>query len=80
MSIMHSISAPASKNEAKVQLSSTPSDFIFDKQKIIGCLYLMISILILSGNVVLQVPCIQISKRTQNILKKNAEELYTLLD
>ncbi|KAJ1375449.1 EamA domain [Sesbania bispinosa] len=55
MSIMQSISAPATQKEvATVQLSSTPSDFIFDMQKIIGCLYLMASVLILSSSIVLQ--------------------------
>ncbi|XP_061368292.1 WAT1-related protein At5g47470-like [Gastrolobium bilobum] len=54
MSIMQSISTPATEKEVKIQLSSTPSDSIFDMQKIIGCLYLMASILILSSNIVLQ--------------------------
>ncbi|PKI41562.1 hypothetical protein CRG98_038073 [Punica granatum] len=34
--------------------SSSPADTIFDKQKIIGCLYLMAAVFILSSNVVLQ--------------------------
>ncbi|XP_004511689.1 WAT1-related protein At5g47470 isoform X2 [Cicer arietinum] len=55
MSIMQSISAPpATKKETTIQSLSTPSDFLFDIQKIIGCLYLMASVLILSSNVVLQ--------------------------
>lgn len=68
MSIMQSISAPATKNGPMLQLSSTPSDFIFDKQKIMGCFYLMTAIFILSSNVVLQVTCNQIRKRTQSLL------------
>ncbi|XP_057443730.1 WAT1-related protein At5g47470 [Lotus japonicus] len=55
MSIMQSISAPATEiKDTTVQLSSTPSDFIFEMQKIIGCLYLMAAVIILSSNVVLQ--------------------------
>jgi hypothetical protein len=55
MSIMQSISAPTTEKEAPLPSSSTPSDTLFDVQKIIGCLYLMISVLILSSSVVLQV-------------------------
>ncbi|KAK2372304.1 Nodulin MtN21 /EamA transporter family protein [Trifolium repens] len=54
MSIMQSISAPTTEKEAPLPSSSTPSDTLFDVQKIIGCLYLMISVLILSSSVVLQ--------------------------
>ncbi|KAB1217007.1 hypothetical protein CJ030_MR4G021314 [Morella rubra] len=46
MSIMHSAGAP----EKEAQLSS-PS---FDKEKIIGCLYLVAAVVVLSSNVVLQ--------------------------
>jgi len=55
MSIMQSISASATEKEAILPSSLAPSDFLFDMQKIIGCLYLMTSVLILSSNVVLQV-------------------------
>ncbi|KAF1873749.1 hypothetical protein Lal_00027787 [Lupinus albus] len=54
MSIMQSISAPATENGTTVKSSSTPSDFIFDKQKIIGCFYLMAAVFILSSSIVLQ--------------------------
>ena len=52
MSIMQSISVPATQKEATLQSSSTY--FLFDKQKIIGCLYLISSVLVLSSSVVLQ--------------------------
>lgn len=56
MSIMQSISAPATKKEATLlQSSSTPSNLLFDMKKIIGCIYLIISVLILSSSIVLQV-------------------------
>ncbi|KAF8019323.1 hypothetical protein BT93_G0104 [Corymbia citriodora subsp. variegata] len=48
MSLMHS----AGKKEAK--LTSAPSDLVFDKEKIIGCLYLMGAVFVLSSNIVLQ--------------------------
>ncbi|XP_030515298.1 WAT1-related protein At5g47470 isoform X1 [Rhodamnia argentea] len=48
MSIMHS----AGKEEAK--LTSASSDVVFDKEKIIGCLYLMAAVFVLSSNIVLQ--------------------------
>ncbi|TKY70826.1 WAT1-related protein [Spatholobus suberectus] len=54
MSIMQSISAPATEKNATIQLSQTSSGFTFDIQKIIGCLYLVVAVLILSSNVVLQ--------------------------
>ncbi|MED6157041.1 hypothetical protein PIB30_019702 [Stylosanthes scabra] len=55
MSIMQSISAPPETGfEATVHLSSTPSEFVFDKHKIIGSLYLLAAVLILSSSVVLQ--------------------------
>lgn len=65
MSIMQSISAPATEKNDTVQESWTPSSFIFDTQKIIGCVYLVAAVLILSTNVVLQVTCDQIRKRIQ---------------
>lgn len=73
MSIMQSISVPATEKEKEAtptvqsSSSSTPSDFFFDMQKIIGCLFLMASVLILSSNIVLQVyiACNQIRKRKQ---------------
>lgn len=55
MSIMQSISSPATKEEVEVKLTSLPSDVTFDIHKIIGCLYLMAGVLVLSANVVLQV-------------------------
>ncbi|XP_058778199.1 WAT1-related protein At5g47470-like isoform X1 [Vicia villosa] len=55
MSIMQSISAPATKKEATLlQSSSTPTNLLFDMKKIIGCIYLIISVLILSSSIVLQ--------------------------
>ncbi|KAI3408039.1 uncharacterized protein J3R85_020520 [Psidium guajava] len=48
MSIMHS----AGKKEAK--LTSATSDVVFDKEKIVGCLYLMAAVFVLSSNIVLQ--------------------------
>ncbi|KAF1861838.1 hypothetical protein Lal_00026302 [Lupinus albus] len=54
MSIMQSISAPATENEPTFESSSMASGFIFDKQKIMGCFYLMVSVFILSSNIVLQ--------------------------
>ncbi|KAE8055914.1 hypothetical protein FH972_012724 [Carpinus fangiana] len=50
MSIMHSTA-----DEAKqAQLSSPSPSVVFDTQKIIGCLYLVAAVFILSANVVLQ--------------------------
>ncbi|XP_027362609.1 WAT1-related protein At5g47470-like [Abrus precatorius] len=54
MSVMQSLSAPATKKDATVQLSRTPSGFTFDIHKIMGCVYLMVSVLILSSSVVMQ--------------------------
>ncbi|CAK8539486.1 unnamed protein product [Lathyrus sativus] len=55
MSIMQSISAPIIEKEVTLlQSPSTPSRLLFDKKKIVGCIYLMISVLILSSSVVLQ--------------------------
>ncbi|KAK4794602.1 hypothetical protein SAY86_012596 [Trapa natans] len=52
MSLMHSTASKES--EMSSPSSSSPADTIFDKDKIIGCLYLMAAVFILSGNVVLQ--------------------------
>lgn len=49
MSLLHS-----SKQSTDAHLLIPPVDVIFDKQKIIGCLYLMAAVFVLSGNVVLQ--------------------------
>ncbi|XLR65320.1 hypothetical protein S83_015992 [Arachis hypogaea] len=55
MSIMQSISAPPETGfEATVQSSSTPLQFVFDKHKMIGSLYLVAAVFILSSSVVLQ--------------------------
>ncbi|GLT91075.1 hypothetical protein SLE2022_089830 [Rubroshorea leprosula] len=49
MSLMHSSVSPKESNRA------VPSpDMIFDRDKIIGCLYLMAAVIVLSSNVVLQ--------------------------
>ncbi|XP_024935109.3 WAT1-related protein At5g47470 isoform X1 [Ziziphus jujuba] len=52
MSIMHSVTAPPSK-EAQY-MATPPPNVIFDKSKIIGCLYLLAAVFVLSSNVVLQ--------------------------
>ncbi|XP_037494209.1 WAT1-related protein At5g47470 isoform X2 [Jatropha curcas] len=49
MSVMHS-----SKQTKDTQLLIPPPNVIFDKEKIIGCLYLMAAVFVLSSNVVLQ--------------------------
>lgn len=49
MSLMHS----AGKKED--ELTSVSSDVVFDKEKIIGCLYLLAAVFTLSSNIVLQV-------------------------
>jgi hypothetical protein len=54
MSIMHSTAV----DTKEAQLSSPSPDIAFDTQKIIGCLYLLAAVFILSTNVVLQVPII----------------------
>lgn len=51
MSLLHS---SKSTKDANFLLVST-SDVIFDKQKMIGCFYLMAAVFVLSTNVVLQV-------------------------
>ncbi|TYI15622.1 hypothetical protein ES332_A08G198800v1 [Gossypium tomentosum] len=50
MSLMHSSVSPES---ARIFAAPT-SDFVFNKDKIIGCMYLMAAVLVLSSNVVLQ--------------------------
>ncbi|RDX90455.1 WAT1-related protein, partial [Mucuna pruriens] len=54
MSIMQSISAPATEKNATLLFPLTSSGSFFDTHKIMGCLYLVIAVLILSSNVVLQ--------------------------
>ncbi|OWM88369.1 hypothetical protein CDL15_Pgr003781 [Punica granatum] len=51
LSLIHSTTT---KEAQLTSSSSSPADTIFDKQKIIGCLYLMAAVFILSSNVVLQ--------------------------
>ncbi|KAG5039786.1 hypothetical protein JHK82_011935 [Glycine max] len=54
MSILQSISTtPITAKEGTIQLLSPPN-VTFDRHKIIGCLYLLVAILILSSNIVLQ--------------------------
>lgn len=52
MSLMQSISTPISMEKLTIP---PPSLVMFDRDKIIGCLYLLVSILLLSSTVVLQV-------------------------
>ncbi|KAJ7944741.1 WAT1-related protein [Quillaja saponaria] len=52
MSLMNSTGAAASAREA--QLSTPPPDIMFDKEKIIGCLYLLAAVFMLSSSIVLQ--------------------------
>ncbi|XP_054823306.1 WAT1-related protein At5g47470-like [Prosopis cineraria] len=54
MSIMQSISSPATKIEAGMKLPSFPPDAMFDMKKIKGCLYLVAAVFILSSAYVLQ--------------------------
>ncbi|RDX87140.1 WAT1-related protein, partial [Mucuna pruriens] len=54
MSIMQSLSTSTSSKEGKIQLPSPPPNVTFDRHKLIGCLYLLASIVILSSNIVLQ--------------------------
>lgn len=59
LSIMQSISAPPKSNKVgTIQSPSPPIHVTFDSHKLIGCLYLLVAILILSSNIVLQVTCI----------------------
>lgn len=55
MSIMQSISTPVPVTEGTAQLSSPTPVVMFDRDKLIGCLYLLAAVLILSSTVVLQV-------------------------
>lgn len=52
MSIMQSTTTPA---EREAQFQAHAPDVVFDKQKIIGCLYLLSAVFVLSSNIVLQV-------------------------
>ncbi|XP_022639148.1 WAT1-related protein At5g47470 isoform X2 [Vigna radiata var. radiata] len=55
LSIMQSISAPPKSNKVgTIQSPSPPIHVTFDSHKLIGCLYLLVAILILSSNIVLQ--------------------------
>ncbi|XP_027914991.1 WAT1-related protein At5g47470 isoform X2 [Vigna unguiculata] len=54
MSIMQSISTGAPEKNSTFPLSKTPSGFVFNTQKMIGCFYLVVAVVILSSNVVLQ--------------------------
>ncbi|KAJ8775086.1 hypothetical protein K2173_020090 [Erythroxylum novogranatense] len=49
MSLMHSTTS-----EQEPSLATPPSEMVFDRDKIIGCLYLMAAVVVLSSNVVLQ--------------------------
>ncbi|KAH1106398.1 hypothetical protein J1N35_010166 [Gossypium stocksii] len=50
MSLMHS----SVSSESARMFAAPTSDFVFSKDKIIGCMYLMAAVLVLSSNVVLQ--------------------------
>lgn len=52
MSIMHS--ATSAKDTQFSSASTSDQNMIFDKEKIIGCLYLMAAVFVLASNVVLQ--------------------------
>ncbi|OIW10363.1 hypothetical protein TanjilG_28114 [Lupinus angustifolius] len=54
MSLMSSISISAPNKETTFQLSSPPPNILLDKQKIIGCFYLLAAVLIFSSSIVLQ--------------------------
>ena len=56
MSIMQSTGVPTKESPL-----TSPSAPAFDKQKIIGCLYLIAAIFVLSSNVVLQVTSIVVA-------------------
>jgi len=63
LSMMQSISAlPKSTEEGTIQSPSPPPNVTFDRHKLIGCLYLLVAILILSSNIVLQVTYSEIEK------------------
>ncbi|KAA8522219.1 hypothetical protein F0562_012892 [Nyssa sinensis] len=54
MSLMHSTAQNPTAKEAQLSTPSPSTDNIFDKEKIIGCMYLMAAVFVLSSNVVLQ--------------------------
>lgn len=54
MSLVQSISTPISTKEGTIQLSPPPPNVTFDRHKLLGCLYLLAAIFILSSNIVLQ--------------------------
>ncbi|KAL5551178.1 hypothetical protein UlMin_001354 [Ulmus minor] len=55
MSVIHSSAAtPTSEADFIATPTIDPSEIIFDKQRIIGCLYLMAAVFVLSSSVVLQ--------------------------
>ncbi|ESW27657.1 hypothetical protein PHAVU_003G221100 [Phaseolus vulgaris] len=55
LSIMQSLSVPPNSSKVgTIQSPSPPPNVTFDRQKLIGCLYLLVAILILSTNIVLQ--------------------------
>lgn len=56
MSIMQSTGVPTKESPL-----TSPSSPVFDKQKIIGCLYLIAAVFVLSSNVVLQVTSIVVA-------------------
>ncbi|RXH97252.1 hypothetical protein DVH24_035920 [Malus domestica] len=53
LSVMPSAASPT-KTEAGPQFRASSPEFLFDKQKIIGCLYLLAAVFVLSSNIVLQ--------------------------
>ncbi|KAM1145821.1 hypothetical protein ACFX2I_037725 [Malus domestica] len=53
LSVMPSDASPT-KTEAGPQFRASSPEFLFDKQKIIGCLYLLAAVFVLSSNIVLQ--------------------------
>jgi len=63
LSIMQSLSVPPNSSKVgTIQSPSPPPNVTFDRQKLIGCLYLLVAILILSTNIVLQVTHNEIQK------------------
>ena len=65
MSIVQSIYTPVPAKEGTVNLSPPPPGVMFDRQKILGCLYLLAGVFIFSGTMVLQVTFNQIGKKAQ---------------
>lgn len=55
MSLMQSSAQVHSAKDSQASLPSPPSDVTFDNQMIVGCLYLMAAVFVLSSQVVLQV-------------------------